>query len=203
MLWNAFSVKGYEISASDGPLGTVSDFLLRDNVWQIKWLVVDIGTWLPGRQVLIHPRALGEPDATLRNFPVRLTKEQVKDSPAVATDKPVSRQMEQHLYDHYGWDPAWGETYFQSGAITTKLVPPPYLAGAFPHDRPHTTIDQKPIDVHLRSVVAMRGYHIHASDGDIGLIADFLIDDSDWSLRYIMADTGNWWPGFKCCFRQP
>ena len=197
MLWNAFSIKGYQIAASDGLLGTVSDFLFSDDGWRIKWLVVDTGKWLPGRQVRIHPRALGPPDAALRHFPVSLTKQQVKESPDIATDQPVSRQMEQHLYDHYGWDPAWGETYFQAGAITSKLVPPPYLAGAFPHDTPHTIIDRPPTDSHLRSVVAMRGYHIRASDGDIGHVADFLVDDADWSLRYIMADTGNWWPGVQ------
>ncbi len=52
-------------------------------------------------------------------------------------------------------------------------------------------------DVHLRSVVAVTGYHIHASDGEIGHVETFLIEDADWSIRYLAVDTKNWWPGKK------
>ena len=52
-------------------------------------------------------------------------------------------------------------------------------------------------DVHLRSVEAVTGYHIHASDGEIGHVEDFLIEDADWSIHYLVVDTKNWWPGKK------
>ena len=196
MLWDASAIKGYAIKASDGQLGVVSDFLFADDGWRIKWLVVDTGKWLPGRLVLVHPGALGQPDAARRQFPVALTKQQVEDSPSISTDQPVSRQMEARLYNHYGWDPAWGETHFQAGAISSRLVPPPYLAGASPHDVTHNEALSTPQgDPHLRSIAAVRGYVIHAKDGAIGLILDFLFDDTDWSLRYIKADTGTWWSG--------
>jgi hypothetical protein len=52
-------------------------------------------------------------------------------------------------------------------------------------------------DLHLRSVKAVTGYHIHASDGEIGHVADFLVEDGDWSIRYLVVDTNNWWPGKK------
>ena len=177
MLWDASAIKGFTIEATDGPLGSVSDFLFDDDNWRIKWLVVDTGNWLPGRLVLIHPVALGKPEASRRQFPVTLTKQQVTDSPLIATDLPVSMQMESRLYDYYGWDPAWGETYFQSGAMTTRLVAPPYLAGAFPHAANHDGARADGSDQHLRSMSAMNGYHIHASDGQIGSASDFLIDD--------------------------
>ena len=195
MLWDASAIKGFTIEATDGPLGSVSDFLFDDDNWRIKWLVVDTGYWLPGRLVLIHPRALGKPDASLRQFPVTLTKQQVTDSPSIATDQPVSQQMEARLYDYYGWDPAWGETYFQSGAIASRLVPPPYLAGAFPHAAVHDGLAADGSDRHLRSMSALAGYHIHASDGQIGSASDFLIDDTNWMLRFVKIDTGNWLPG--------
>ena len=50
-------------------------------------------------------------------------------------------------------------------------------------------------DVHLRSTQAVTGYHIHATDGAIGHIEDFLLGDTDWSIRYLVVDTKNWWPG--------
>jgi hypothetical protein len=39
------------------------------------------------------------------------------------------------------------------------------------------------------------GYHLHAADGDIGHIEGFLVDDADWSVRYLLVETANWWPG--------
>ena len=59
MLWNASAIKGYAIEASDGDIGTVSDFLFDDVSWQVRWLVVDTGNWLSGRKVLLPPVRLG------------------------------------------------------------------------------------------------------------------------------------------------
>ncbi len=52
-------------------------------------------------------------------------------------------------------------------------------------------------DRHLRSVREVKGYHIHARDGEIGHVADFLLEDGDWSIHYLVIDTQNWWPGKK------
>jgi hypothetical protein len=52
-------------------------------------------------------------------------------------------------------------------------------------------------DPHLRSTKAVTGYHIHASDGEIGHVQDFLLEDGDWSVRFLVVDTKNWWPGKK------
>jgi len=50
-------------------------------------------------------------------------------------------------------------------------------------------------DPHLRSVKVVTGYHIHAQDGEIGHVEDFLVEDTDWSVHYLVVDTRNWWPG--------
>ncbi len=52
-------------------------------------------------------------------------------------------------------------------------------------------------DDHLRSCRAVTGYHIHAKDGDIGHVADFLVDDRTWAIRYLVGDTSNWWVGHQ------
>ena len=57
MLWDASAINGYAIEASDGRLGTVSDFLFEDVSWINRWLVVDTGNWLSGREVLLPPSA--------------------------------------------------------------------------------------------------------------------------------------------------
>ena len=100
MLWDISAINGYAINASDGQLGTVSDLLFDDVRWIIRWLVVDTGIWLPGRKVLLPVSALCKPDAALRRFHVKLNKQQVKDSPDIITDQPVSRQVEVHVYNY-------------------------------------------------------------------------------------------------------
>ena len=53
-------------------------------------------------------------------------------------------------------------------------------------------------DSHLRSCKAVTGYHIEATDGEIGHVEDFLVDDETWAIRYLVVDTSNWWLGHKC-----
>lgn len=40
-------------------------------------------------------------------------------------------------------------------------------------------------------------YHLHATDGDIGHVQGLLLDEETWSIRYIIADTSNWWLGHQ------
>ena len=115
MLWHASAINGYAIEASDGDIGTVSDFLFDDASWLVRWLVVDTGNWLSGRKVLLPPSVLGRLYPKDREFAVKLTKQQIKDSPEIDTDRPVSRQMETSVYDYYGWSPYWGTGFYMGG----------------------------------------------------------------------------------------
>lgn len=195
MLWNTSGIHGYTIAATDGAIGTVSDVLFSSANWRIRWLVVDTGNWLPGRHVLLHPSALGEPDAEIRQFPVKLTKMQVKDSPEIHTHMPVSMQMESRLYDYYGWDPAWGETYALQGAMAVPLAQPLYYTPKDDDRAQHRDMASEEGDPDLRSAHSVSGYHLHATDGDIGHVSDFLVEDQSWIIRYLKAETSNWWVG--------
>jgi hypothetical protein len=198
MLWDASAITGYAIEASDGLLGTVSDLLFEDVGWTIRWLVVDTGNWLPGRKVLLPLSTLGRPDRALRRFPVELTMQQVKDSPDVDTDQPVSRQIESHVYDYYGWEPYWRRSFFPiSNSMAIPFVRPLHLSEVEPRDPDSVDAQPNEGDPHLRSIAAVTGYHIHATDGEIGHIENFLVDDAGWGIRYVAVDTRNWWPGKK------
>ena len=122
-------LKGFAIEASDGRIGTVVDFLFDDASWKVRWLVIDCGTWLTGRKVLIHPSAISRQDLEQREFVVALTKAQVEGSPELVEDQPVSQQMENQLYTYYGWDPLWGGPNLSAipGAMASPLMAPPYL----------------------------------------------------------------------------
>jgi len=196
MLSTVTSLNGFAIEATDGPLGTVSDFLFDDQTWKVRWLVVDTGTWLPGRKVLLHVSALGKADPLNQLLPVSLTKQQVENSPDILEHQPVSQQMQGRLYDYYGWDPYWGGNFLGMGSIASPV-------GGAVMDAPGSDaavaeiaqgIDQN-ADPHLHSVDAVTGYNIHATDGAIGHIEDFIVEDVDWTVRYLIADTRNWLPG--------
>lgn len=197
MLWDASSIHGYAVGASDGRLGTVSDLLFEDFDWTVKWLVVDTGHWLSGRKVLLPLSALGRPVAS-RQFPVKLTMRQVKDSPDINTDMAVSRQMETDVYNYYGWSPYWVGGFFPIGnAMAAPLVAPLSSSGPKRGVSGGANTPPNAGDPHLRSIAAVTGHHIHALDGEIGHAEDFLVDDAGWIIRYIIVDTKNWWPGEK------
>jgi len=196
MLRNTSSIQGYVIAASDGQLGTVSDFLFDDATWLVRWLVVDTGTWLSSRKVLLPSSVLGHIDENGRQFSVNLTMQQVKDSPDIETDRPVSRQVEATLYDYYGWSPYWGSAFYMGGYgyLGGPMVASP---GEEAEMRREEFVDRRRVveDPHLRSVEAVTGYHIHATDGEVGHVDDFLVEDADWSIHFLVVDTKNWWPG--------
>ena len=192
------ALKGFAIEASDGKIGTASDFLFDDSTWKIRWMVVDTGGWLTGRKTLVHPSAIGQPDYSREEIPVRLTRQQVKDSPEILSDAPVSRQMETSLYGHYGWDPLWGGGNYVGGyssGMGGAFDPSPYRydSGLLEADLPDPSLSDG--DPHLRSVVAVVGYHLQATDGPIGHVENCLVEDATWDIRYLIIDTKNWWPG--------
>lgn len=89
--------------ATDGEIGSVCNFFFDDQSWTIRYVVVDVRSWLRRRDVLIAVTALEQPDWTQKTFRVQLRKEQVRHSPDVDSKKPVSRQQEIAMNDYYGW----------------------------------------------------------------------------------------------------
>ena len=201
MLWNSTALMGYHIAATDGHIGTVNDILFEDSNWTARWLVVDTGHWLPGRIVLLPVSVLGEPDRVQQIFPTKLTIDQVKNGPNFNSAKSVSRQHETNIYEVYGLAPYWGGgLYPLSNAMAVPFLapPPPELhRTAETSERNASDLDgsHSEDDPHLRSATAVIGYHIHATDGEIGHAADLLFDDATWKISFIRADTRNWWPG--------
>lgn len=190
MLCNASHMREYAIDATDGSVGTLSDLLFDETGWSVRWLVVDTGTWLTGRKVLLPPDLAGEPRPAERRLPVSATRQQVEDSPGIDADAPVSRQHEHHLHDHYGVAPYWVGYPLPGPTGATAPVPSAMIPAA-----ERVRDDAPPGDPALRSARAVTGYNIRATDGEIGHVEDFLVDPDGWAVRYLVVDTRNWWPG--------
>lgn len=190
MLRSSKKISGYMLKAQDGEIGRCKDFLFDDKSWTVRYMVADTGKWLPGRRVLISPISLGEPDWSTNLFPVRLTKKQIENAPGLDEDKPVSRQHEVEYYQYYEWPYYWGGDY----AWGAETLPGPLFYEQIRKDK---TAEEISGDEHLRSVDEVSGYHIQATDEEIGHVEDFIVDDKTWNICYIVVDTRNWLPGKK------
>ena len=177
MLSKAKTLASYKLQSLDGEIGTVKDFYFDDRDWTVRYLVADTGEWLVSRQVLISPLCVAGLDREHESLTVKLTKAEIEHSPSLNRDKPVSRQFEQEYTVFFGLPMYWGfptdaKAHAQSGG---------------PAKKDH--------DPNLRSTHDVDGHHVEASDGEIGHVDDFVIDDETWAIRYLIVDTKDWLPG--------
>jgi hypothetical protein len=182
-------LKGYGLGATDGEIGSVSDFLFDENFWTVRYLVADTGKWLTGRRVLIAPIALEHIDWHNRVIAVSLTKDQVRNSPDLDRAG-LSRDKESAYFDYYGWP------YYWLGSDVPEAGMSPGGLAAVQRAVSERVQEEAP-DTTLRSATETIKYSIEATDGAIGHVEDLVVDDETWELRYLIVDTHNWWPGKK------
>jgi len=183
MLDKVKALLGYNLNCLDGEIGRVKEFYFDDKYWAIRYLVVDTGTWLQDRSILISPYAITAVNKEKSFISVNVTKKQIEGSPGLHSDEPVSRQYESDYHKYFGWPTYWDG---------------PFLWGSYPFIQR----DQDAVrginpggtswDYHLRSTSVVTGYKLHAMDGEIGHIEDFIIDEDTWSILYLIIDTQNW-----------
>ena len=174
---------GKTINAADGDLGHVSDLYFDDKSWAIRYVVVDTGNWLTGRQVLLSPHAFAESAINLaEKMRTHLTMQQIENSPSIETKRPVSRQFEEQYYQYYGWPTYWGAVGMESAAIPAPMSAIPVR-------------EIEPAEVNLRSVKDVIGYKIQATDGAEGKVKSFSFNSLDWKITELIADTGHWFAG--------
>ncbi len=194
---NALSqLSGSTLTATDGEIGHVKQAYFDDHAWAVRYLVVDTGTWLSGREVLISPYAVRQPVGSGKTIDVSLTRQQVENSPDIDTHKPVSRQHERDYLSYYAYPEYWAGGELWSMSALPLLPPNLPLAGSEAEMAAHA-VEVPAEDVHLRSSNVVTGYNIQAADHSIGHVKDFLFDDASWAIRYLVIDTRNWWPGGK------
>jgi hypothetical protein len=194
MLTNVTFLKGLVIQATDGELGTVDQFYFDDETWAIRYLTVETGGWFDGREVLISPFFVVRADWQAKRLDVALTKKQVEKSPDINTHQPVSRQQEAAYLGYYGYPFYWGGPYLWGPAYYPGFLALPEATST---EAMADKIRGESTDSHLRSTGAVTGYHVEATDGEIGHVSGFVIDDEAWAIRYVEVETRNWLPGKK------
>ena len=170
MLQGLKALRHANIEAADGPVGTLDRLLIDIDHWTIRYLVVDAGDWWDQHEVLVSPQAVSGGGPADRALRLSLTRAQVKSGPGAIRRAP--------------------------------LVPPGVPAGIAGIDDARqassagaAVLEDARGDLGLADSQDILGTHLHASDGDIGHVEDFLLDVDTWSLRYLVVDTSNWWIG--------
>ena len=206
MLRNTEDLHNFDIQATDGDLGKVKDLYFDDDAWTVRYFVVETGSWLSSRKILISPYSVNRTDWKEKCIQMDITTLQVENSPNIDSNMPVSRQIEERYLTYYGYPYYWKGTGLWEDALY-----PSNSHRSFDRDEPAWSerqgddeaalaaerIRQRNRDPHLRSTHAVHGYHVKALDGEIGHVSGFLIDDETWALRYLVVDTSNWWFGHQ------
>lgn len=185
MLRSLKELIGYDVSASDGEVGRVHDFLFDGASRQIRYLVVETGMWPHHHYHLVAPVALGRPHWPLRELAIRVTREQVRASPEWQPETPLSRQQESRLHRYYEWLPYWLSHAFTG---RPEAAPPPAAETTEPR---------------LESAARWLGCRIQATDSDFGHATDFVIDDEHWQITKLVIDTEYWWPQWSVMVDLP
>ena len=189
MRQNLQAILGYKLTATDGDVGHVQDFYFDDETWAVRFVLAEPGVWLGERQVLLSPHAFGRLDRESKILSLNLTRKQIENSPPVESHQTVSRQHEIANNRYYGWPGSW------DGGSLRALGCYPIVLPRSKVEMEENRHDHDQDDIHLRSSNAIKGYKIHATDGLLGSVCGFMVDDVSWIIGEIVAESGHWYSG--------
>lgn len=182
---------GYTIQATDGEKGKVYDILFDSETWIIRYVEADLGTLFSRKRVLIPRFYLREPLWEEKKFPIELSVDKIEKSPDIDFDMPVSRIYEKELVEHYELEPYWPTNMAAYTGKESMFNPD------IPFETTKKVINDDKIETSLRSFAEIQGYLINATDENFGHIEDFIIDDNEWQILYVVIDTKNLVPWSK------
>lgn len=178
------------LQAPDGEIGRCKDLMFDEDSWVVRYLVADTHKWFPfGQKVVISPIAVdAEHWNPEESIPVRMSKEEIKNAPPLSSHLPVSREYEIKMFRYYGYG------YYWMGAG---------LWGTYPHPSPliNTPPGDEDVDFDkdrstgLRSMSEIDGYTVKATDGTLGHVSDFILDDKSWLISRLKVSTRDILPG--------
>ncbi len=198
MITSVKDIRGDTVRGTDGDIGKVTDVYFDDDKWTIRYLVVETGNWLKGRVILISPVSLGESRWREKSISAQVTRDQVRNGPDINTKVPISRQLEREFNHYYRLPFYWGGDAVWGQAMTPGAAAAATVAGNILEERERDIeTGQGAQESHLRSANNVIGYSIHARDGDVGHLDDFLFDTETFRINYMVIDTSNWIGGRK------
>jgi hypothetical protein len=205
MLWKTETIKTLQVIPFTSDVSVaVEQFLFEDQSWIIRYLVIEIRSRHKYMRKLVAPLSIQKISRDTLHF--NITYDLLENSPEFDNELPVSRQMEEALLKYYSWPCYWlyPEGYnLLGGALYPGLSVPFAYPAASGEDQQTDLLSKEShfentsSSSHLRLTNDVKGYRVVAPDGEIGQVAEFLIEDKMWVLKYIVVDTGHMLPGRK------
>ncbi len=195
MILSLKNLSGYSVHGKEGEVGKADQFYFDDEKWTIRYFIVDTGPWFSRSKLLVSPLAIQNIDSSNRTIVTNLTRNQLLKSPDIDTDMPISQQTEMQYLDYYKWPYYWtGAGVWGTGATLEGgfSLPPSFEnseveLGTMPKNEDKS-------DSHLRSTKEVFGYHVDATDAEFGRLDDFIVDESNWTVRYLVVHLRKWLP---------
>jgi hypothetical protein len=196
MFQSVKKMTGLNIKALNGDIGSVDQLFFDDHSWAIRYLVVSIGSLLNNRKVLISPAALD--GISGHELFVEASIDQIRNSPDIDTEKPISRQKEEELHDYYAWSYYWGYPLYYN-SLGTELYPNIQYTDMFINKAldENKQKNQTEEENHLRTTREVIGYSVQTKNGEFGYVDDFIVDSDEWVIRYLVLNTGDFLPSRK------
>jgi hypothetical protein len=161
------SLLGRKVRALDCAFGELHNVYIREENWTVAYFVVQTGSWLEDRRVLVSPAALRTPFWMDELVHVDLTKREIEESPPIDLAKPVSRQQEELMNAYFGWPGYWRPA----------------------KDGVEEVLGEEG-NSELRSLREMIGYSLVGQDTGAGGIVDFVAEEPEWPVLYLAVETG-------------
>jgi uncharacterized protein YrrD len=152
---------GYKINAIDGEIGKVKEFYFDKSSWTVRYIILETGSLFFGRKVMISTQALINADWEKEHFLTNMTIQQIENSPKVDEGKQLDRGQEILLNQHYNWKSYWDVSVQE-------------IAGGSTYDLFHAN--------------DLTGYQLIATDGQVGIIKDFIVDKTSWRINSVVID---------------
>lgn len=189
MLLRASRLEQSRLRATDGRIGKIKTFLFDEEQWVLRYIVAKYGFALFGKRVLISPMSVTGAPRDGEAIAVGLTRKQVKSAPTADLAQPVSRKKEAQFLRYYRVPVYWGGAGLWGGALTPleagSLSSAPAVDEEFAPDTDLESDDES----HLRSTREVAGYRVCAPEDEVGVITDFVIEDTTWAIRYLRIET--------------
>lgn len=188
MLYTLNDLEDFTVNATDGYIGKVKDFYFDDRTWIIRHLVVESGTWLKNRKVLLPGTSIKQVNSESKTLTVDLSMNQVKNGSAIDNDLILSPQTEIDYLSYYGY------SFYRNSNGLNESEEEREIAETF---AAIDAVRRQYGDRHLRSCKEIVNYNIEALDSEVGHLQGLLLDEENWSVKYLMVNTSNWWLGHQ------
>jgi hypothetical protein len=91
----------------DGKIGHVDDFIIDDETWEIRYLIIDTQNWLPGKKILLSPQWIDIVSWDESKVFVNILSEDIEQSPEYLEESILNRDYEIRLFEHYNRKGYW------------------------------------------------------------------------------------------------